>query len=81
MSIGSNVSNAPAVTHRESSHSVPAEKKYLQMKGWYYGAISRSQCDELLNSRGHDGDFLIRDSETNVRNFFLLSKFGEFFFS
>ena len=38
----------------------------LAAKEWYYGPISRSQCDTLLNSRGHDGDYLIRDSETNV---------------
>ena len=35
-------------------------------KDWYYGPISRVQCDSVLNTRGHDGDFLIRDSETNV---------------
>lgn len=39
---------------------------YLLSKSWYFGTISRSQCDQLLNDRGHDGDFLIRDSETNV---------------
>lgn len=38
----------------------------LQGKPWYYGQISRTQCDSLLNQHGHDGDFLIRDSETNV---------------
>lgn len=36
---------------------------------WYYGAISRTHCDSLLNMHGHDGDFLIRDSETNVGDF------------
>lgn len=33
---------------------------------WYRGAISRGQCDQLLNDYGENGDFLIRDSETNV---------------
>ena len=33
---------------------------------WYYGAISRGQCDQLLNEFAENGDFLIRDSETNV---------------
>lgn len=33
---------------------------------WYYGSISRGDCDKLLNEYGQDGDFLIRDSETNV---------------
>ena len=38
----------------------------LHSKLWYYGPITRAQCDDILNQRGHDGDFLIRDSETNV---------------
>lgn len=44
----------------------PIERPNLAGKTWYYGAITRSQCDTVLNSHGHDGDFLIRDSETNV---------------
>ncbi|XP_040580558.1 SH2/SH3 adapter protein dreadlocks [Lepeophtheirus salmonis] len=36
---------------------------------WYYGPISRSECDELLNDCGQDGDFLIRESETNIGDF------------
>lgn len=43
-----------------------AERPHLAGKEWYYGAISRAQCDALLNQAGNDGDFLIRDSETNV---------------
>lgn len=46
----------------------PMERPILSGKSWYYGAITRSQCDTVLNSHGHDGDFLIRDSETNVSN-------------
>lgn len=42
------------------------ERPVLSGKSWYYGAITRNQCDTVLNSHGHDGDFLIRDSETNV---------------
>ena len=42
---------------------------------WYYGMISRAECDNGLNERGDDGDFLIRDSETNVTSsFYLFSK-------
>lgn len=43
-------------------------------RAWYYGAITRTHCDTLLNQHGHDGDFLIRDSETNVSLFDNLSK-------
>ncbi|XP_035446710.1 cytoplasmic protein NCK1 isoform X1 [Spodoptera frugiperda] len=38
-------------------------------RAWYYGAITRTHCDALLNTHGHDGDFLIRDSETNVGDY------------
>lgn len=34
---------------------------------WYFGSISRGQCDQMLNDLAEDGDFVIRDSETNVR--------------
>lgn len=47
----------------------PMERPVLSGKSWYYGAITRSQCDTVLNSHGHDGDYLIRDSETNVSHF------------
>ncbi|XP_021945888.1 cytoplasmic protein NCK2 isoform X2 [Folsomia candida] len=45
------------------------DRAYLLSKNWYFGAISRAQCDLLLNDRGLDGDFLIRDSETNAGDF------------
>ena len=35
-------------------------------KSWYYGAISRGECDVLMSERGQDGDFLVRDSESTV---------------
>ncbi|CAH0405046.1 unnamed protein product [Chilo suppressalis] len=41
----------------------------LSGRAWYYGAITRTHCDALLNQHGHDGDFLIRDSETNVGDY------------
>lgn len=42
------------------------DRPHITGKSWYYGAITRTQCDTVLNQHGHDGDFLIRDSETNV---------------
>ena len=35
-------------------------------KSWYYGAISRGECDILMSERGQDGDFIVRDSESTV---------------
>ncbi|KAK2719266.1 hypothetical protein QYM36_004923 [Artemia franciscana] len=43
-----------------SSHPQLADKE------WFFGAISRNECEQLLNDFGADGDFLVRVSETNV---------------
>ncbi|XP_054282821.1 cytoplasmic protein NCK1-like isoform X2 [Macrosteles quadrilineatus] len=45
------------------------DRPHLVGKPWYYGVITRAQCDTLLNQQGHDGDFLIRDSETNMGDY------------
>lgn len=39
---------------------------------WYYGPIPRSECDTILSEKGLDGDFMVRDSETNVRIIFFI---------
>jgi NCK adaptor protein len=44
-----------------------ANAESLAKQPWYYGSISRMECDDVLAQRGIDGDFLIRDSETTVR--------------
>lgn len=38
----------------------------LASKDWYYGRLSREESDNLLNDFGVNGDFLVRDSESNV---------------
>ncbi|KAH8266470.1 hypothetical protein KR044_001515 [Drosophila immigrans] len=55
--------------NKSSQPSQPIERPNLAGKSWYYGAITRSQCDTVLNGHGHDGDFLIRDSETNMGDY------------
>uniref|UniRef100_A0A914RVN6 SH2 domain-containing protein n=1 Tax=Parascaris equorum TaxID=6256 RepID=A0A914RVN6_PAREQ len=32
---------------------------------WYYGRLTRDESDAQLNARGVDGDYLVRDSESN----------------
>lgn len=44
-------------------------KLKLDDKIWYHGVMSRQQCDLLLNAYAEDGDFLIRNSETNAGDF------------
>uniref|UniRef100_A0A6P7G2J0 Cytoplasmic protein NCK1 isoform X2 n=1 Tax=Diabrotica virgifera virgifera TaxID=50390 RepID=A0A6P7G2J0_DIAVI len=56
-------------TSMERSTVSMVEKPHLIDKPWYYGNITRYVCDNLLNQHGHDGDFLIRDSETNMGDY------------
>uniref|UniRef100_A0A8C9VM35 NCK adaptor protein 2b n=1 Tax=Scleropages formosus TaxID=113540 RepID=A0A8C9VM35_SCLFO len=35
-------------------------------KDWYYGSVTRHQAECILNERGVEGDFLVRDSESSV---------------
>ncbi|KAH7966725.1 hypothetical protein HPB49_018881 [Dermacentor silvarum] len=64
------VAPTSASTTPKPSTPVPqpaiAPRPELHAKEWYFGSISRSQCDQVLNDHAVDGDFLIRDSETNV---------------
>lgn len=62
--MNNSISPPPPMVH--NSNNQVERPVNLAGKTWYYGAITRSQCDTVLNSHGHDGDFLIRDSETNV---------------
>lgn len=38
----------------------------LEEKPWYYGSITRAECDVMLDEIAENGDFLIRDSESKV---------------
>ncbi len=44
----------------------PTNNDEIRNALWYYGQISRSECDGILSEKGLDGDFMVRDSETNV---------------
>jgi len=35
-------------------------------RDWYFGSITRADCEDLMNQYADNGDFLIRESETNV---------------
>ncbi|BFZ06131.1 hypothetical protein BsWGS_09170 [Bradybaena similaris] len=41
----------------------------LADKEWYYGKISRTQCEDILTKFAQDGDFLIRDSESTAGHY------------
>ena len=38
----------------------------LSDRDWYYGKITRQQCEDVLMRHADNGDFLIRDSESTV---------------
>uniref|UniRef100_A0A6M2DTK0 Putative adaptor protein nck/dock n=1 Tax=Xenopsylla cheopis TaxID=163159 RepID=A0A6M2DTK0_XENCH len=65
-SLDRRTSEAPGTTDRCKP---AADRPHLSGKPWYYGCITRNQCDVILNQHGHDGDFLIRDSETNMGDY------------
>lgn len=44
---------------------------------YYYGKITRNDADTQLNERGEDGDFLLRDSESNIGEFSISLKAKE----
>lgn len=44
----------------------PARSGKFAGRDWYYGNITRHQAESILNERGEEGDFLIRDSESSV---------------
>eukprot|EP00090_Calanus_glacialis_P030804 TRINITY_DN5007_c0_g1_i1.p1 TRINITY_DN5007_c0_g1~~TRINITY_DN5007_c0_g1_i1.p1 ORF type:complete len:386 (-),score=79.56 TRINITY_DN5007_c0_g1_i1:1720-2877(-) len=50
-----------------NGNNAPSEE--IQGKSWYYGPISRGECDVIMAEKGQDGDFLVRDSESNTGDF------------
>ncbi|XP_044726937.1 cytoplasmic protein NCK1 isoform X2 [Chrysoperla carnea] len=53
----------------QNTNGASIDRPHLIGKPWYYGHITRNQCDNMLNQHGHDGDFLVRDSETNMGDY------------
>lgn len=47
----------------------PARSGRFAGRDWYYGNITRHQAECILNERGEEGDFLIRDSESSPSDF------------
>jgi len=65
---GRNGSEGPATNGRATNgNGAPSEE--IQGKSWYYGPISRGECDAIMDQKGQDGDFLVRDSESTTGDF------------
>lgn len=63
------LSDGPALhpTHTpQISYTGPSASGRFAGREWYYGNVTRHQAECVLNERGVEGDFLIRDSESSV---------------
>ncbi|XP_077584636.1 cytoplasmic protein NCK2a [Stigmatopora nigra] len=58
-------SSSAAVVSPVRRHVFPARSGKFAGREWYYGDVTRHQAERILNERGHDGDFLVRDSESS----------------
>ncbi|XP_068186206.1 cytoplasmic protein NCK2a [Antennarius striatus] len=61
--------DAPTSSSLQKRHVVPARSGKFAGRDWYYGNITRHQAECILNERGEEGDFLIRDSESSPSDF------------
>eukprot|EP00093_Oithona_nana_P006746 06746.XXX_153920_151182_1 [CDS] Oithona nana genome sequencing. len=64
-------SSVAASNNSNNGHSNHGDINHEDIKGqpWYFGTISRAECDVILSEKGIDGDFVIRESETNVGDY------------
>ncbi|XP_015249276.1 cytoplasmic protein NCK2a [Cyprinodon tularosa] len=53
----------------QNRFAAPARSGRFAGRDWYYGNITRHQAECILNERGEEGDFLIRDSESSPSDF------------
>uniref|UniRef100_UPI003AAC09AD cytoplasmic protein NCK2a n=1 Tax=Centroberyx gerrardi TaxID=166262 RepID=UPI003AAC09AD len=60
-------SSAPSSPQNRSL--APARSGKFAGRDWYYGNITRHQAEGILNERGEEGDFVIRDSESSPNDF------------
>uniref|UniRef100_A0A3Q3G4F7 Cytoplasmic protein n=1 Tax=Labrus bergylta TaxID=56723 RepID=A0A3Q3G4F7_9LABR len=60
----------PSMPHSPQNRFVaPARSGKFSDRDWYYGNVTRHQAECILNERGEEGDFLIRDSESSPNDF------------
>ncbi|PWA31287.1 cytoplasmic protein NCK2a [Gambusia affinis] len=61
----------------QSRYAGPARSGRFAGRDWYYGNITRHEAECILNERGEEGDFLIRDSESSPSDFSVSLKAAE----
>ncbi|XP_024142882.1 cytoplasmic protein NCK2a isoform X1 [Oryzias melastigma] len=60
---------SPLSSSQQNRLVAPARSGRFAGRDWYYGNITRHQAECILNERGEEGDFLIRDSESSPSDF------------
>ena len=81
--------NGNGTTEMGPANSAPGQTVSLQtleaikQQPWYFGHITRADCDNILTDKGQDGDFMVRESETNVsdKHFLTLVSLKKLIFS
>jgi hypothetical protein len=63
--LGAALSGHQQPHQNHSYESEPQLSGPYALQPWYYGRITRDQSDAELNARGVEGDYLVRDSESN----------------
>jgi len=64
--------NGSADMGSANTHGVtvsPQTLEAIKQQPWYFGHITRADCDNILTDKGQDGDFMVRESETNVGDY------------
>ncbi|TDH06761.1 hypothetical protein EPR50_G00116620 [Perca flavescens] len=60
---------SPSSSSPQNRLVAPARSGKFAGRDWYYGKITRHQAECILNERGEEGDFLVRDSESSPSDF------------
>jgi len=58
-----------ATNGKNGTNGFSSGNENITGKPWYFGLISRGDCDTIMAEKGQDGDFLVRDSESNTGDF------------
>ena len=53
------IDSSSQATNGRATNGNGAPNEEIQGKSWYYGPISRGECDAIMDQKGQDGDFLV----------------------
>lgn len=62
----SSTASADGETYRKRHFNIAGP---FASKDWFYGRVTRHDCDDMLNQYAGNGDFVIRESESNAGDY------------